>query len=150
MAAMDEHYMQQALAQAKLAEKHGEVPVGAVLVRGDEVLASAYNQPIGYCDPTAHSEILVLREAAKQLENYRLIDTTLYVTLEPCAMCIGAILHARVKRLVFGAYDQRAGAVCSVFTIPAEKRLNHRLNWQGGVLELPCAKMLQDFFRLRR
>jgi len=146
----DQHYMQLALDQARLAEQNGEVPVGAILVKDDTILASAYNQPISQNDPTAHAEIVALRVGAEVLGNYRLIDTTLYVTLEPCAMCIGAILHARVKRLVFSAFDPRAGAVTTVFQIPAEKRLNHRLEWQGGALETESAALLKAFFLKRR
>lgn len=143
-------YMQLALDQARLAEENGEVPVGAILVKNGEVLAKAYNQPIALCDPTAHAEIQALRQAAARVQNYRLVDTTLYVTLEPCAMCLGAILHSRVVRLVFGAYDLRAGAVTSVFQIPAEKRLNHRLEWTGGVAESEASHLLKAFFARRR
>lgn len=146
----DDHYMKLALAAAKLAEENGEVPVGAVLVKDNQVLATAFNQPILQHDPTAHAEILVLREAAAKLQNYRLPGATLYVTLEPCAMCVGAMLHARIKRLVFGAYDQKVGAVSSVLQLPDLKGLNHRLEWRGGVAEFEAARLLRDFFAKRR
>ena|SRR3990167_9054025 len=146
----DEYWMQQAIAQAHLAQACGEIPIGAVLVKDDACIAQSYNQPISTNDPTAHAEILVLREAAKQLQNYRLLQTTLYVTLEPCAMCVGAILHARIKRLVFGALDPRAGALQSVFQIADEPRLNHRLYWQGEILPEECGALLKSFFQQRR
>lgn len=146
----DEYYMQQALALAERAAEQGEVPVGAVLVKDDSMVAQGWNQPIGLCDPTSHAEINALRAGAKVLDNYRLLDTTLYVTLEPCVMCIGAILHARVGRLVFGASDPKAGAVSSVFQITEETRLNHRIIWHGGVLAEQCSNILKQFFRQRR
>lgn len=139
-----------ALALARRAEECNEVPVGAVLVADNEVIGEGWNQPISTNDPTAHAEIMALRAGAKARKNYRLVDTTLYVTLEPCAMCVGAILHARIQRLVFGAYDPRTGAVKSVFQLLDEKCLNHRVEWQGGVMSTECADILQTFFRQRR
>jgi tRNA(adenine34) deaminase len=146
----DELFMQRALELAQRAEQHGEVPVGAVLVKDGEIIAEGWNQPISSNDPTAHAEIVTLREAAAKLENYRLVDTTLYVTLEPCIMCMGAIIHARVKRLVFGATDPKAGAACTVYTIPADRRLNHHVEVEGGVLAGQCGNLLTEFFRQRR
>jgi tRNA(adenine34) deaminase len=150
MMQQDAKFMQQALELAKYAEKNGEVPVGAVITLNDEIIATGWNQPISGNDPTAHAEIIAMRDAAKKLGNYRLLDTTLYVTLEPCAMCMGALIHARVKRLVFGAYDPRAGAVTSVLQIPDAKELNHHIVWQGGVLAEECGELLSKFFQARR
>ncbi|MFN3234276.1 MAG: tRNA adenosine(34) deaminase TadA [Gammaproteobacteria bacterium] len=146
----DEHYMRHALNLAKQAEAVGEVPVGAVLVKDGTVIAEGYNSPIDHQDPTAHAEILALRAGAKALNNYRLIDTTLYVTLEPCAMCAGAIIHARVKRVVFGATDPKAGAFFSVFSILGTDRLNHQVECEGGVLAEESANLLRAFFQARR
>lgn len=146
----DRHWMQQAIAQAKLGTEQGEVPVGAVLVRDNELVAAGYNQPILSHDPSAHAEIVVLRAAGEALANYRLTDTTLYVTLEPCIMCCGAIVHARVKRLVFGAYDTRRGVAGSQFDGFGLPWLNHRVEVEGGVLEQECSTLLQAFFRERR
>ncbi len=143
--------MKRALVQATLAAEHEEVPVGAVLVSAEgEILAEAHNQPIRLCDPTAHAEILVLRQAAKKIKNYRLLETTLYVTLEPCPMCAGALVYARVKRLVFGAYDPKAGACGSVYNIVNDARLNHRLEVVGGVLAEEALALLKEFFERRR
>lgn len=146
----DEKWMRQALLLAQNAQTQNEVPVGAVIVHENCVIAEGWNQPIAQHDPTAHAEIVALRQAAKALKNYRLTDATLYVTLEPCAMCIGAMIHARVKRLVFGALDPRAGALASVFKIADEARLNHRIAWEGGVLAQPCSDILKAFFKARR
>jgi tRNA(adenine34) deaminase len=148
--ARDVHWMRHAQLLAHRAEAAGEVPVGAVIVRGDRVLGEGWNRPIGTHDPSAHAEIVALRAAAAVDENYRVLDTTLYVTLEPCVMCAGAIVHARVSRLVFGAWDPKAGAVSSVYDVIAAPRLNHRLAWRGGVLEDECAQLLRAFFRRRR
>lgn len=128
----------------------GEVPVGAVLVLNNECVAEAWNQPIAAHDPAAHAEMLALRQAGQKLGNYRLNDTTLYVTLEPCAMCAGAIIHARVARVVFGATDPRAGAGGSVFQILDSDKLNHRVRITSGVLETACTEILQDFFQKKR
>jgi tRNA(adenine34) deaminase len=147
---IDLKFMQRAVMLAQLAEQAGEVPIGAVLVKNNEIIAEGFNQPIATHDPTAHAEIVALRAAAKQLNNYRLIDTTLYVTLEPCAMCVGAMLHARIQRLVFAASDPRAGAVISVFELLSEPRLNHRIAWRSGVLAQECSTILKTFFQARR
>lgn len=147
---LDLPFMQQALRLAMHAQQQGEVPIGAVLVKDNAIIAEGFNQPIATHDPTAHAEIVALRAAAKQVNNYRLIHTTLYVTLEPCAMCVGALLQARIQRLVFGALDPRAGAVISVFHLLDEPRLNHRILWQGDVMAKPCAAMLKTFFKARR
>ena len=143
--------MEQALAQARLAAAGGEVPVGALLVDGKgTVLAAAGNNCVAAADPAGHAEIRVLRAAAARLGNYRLPGTTLYVTLEPCAMCAAAMVMARIDRLVFGATDPRAGGVESVYSIGIDGRLNHRFRVTGGVLAGPCGDLLRDFFRARR
>jgi tRNA(adenine34) deaminase len=148
--AADETYMKAALAEAKIAAKVGEVPVGAIVVRNDEIIGRGLNRPIQDHDPTAHAEIVALRAAAAMQQNYRLPDTTLYVTLEPCAMCIGAMLHARVSRLVFGAYDDKAGAAGSVIDLTAERRLNHAMEVNGGLMSEACGEILGRFFATRR
>ena len=142
--------MQLALAQAALAAQAGEVPVGAVVVQGGVVIATGRNAPIEGHDPTAHAEIAALRAAAKALGNYRLPDCTLYVTLEPCAMCSGAMLHARLKRVVFGAFDAKTGAAGSVINLFDQPQLNHQTVLLGGVLEGESAALLKDFFSRRR
>ena len=142
--------MRQALALARRADASGEVPVGAVLVRANQVIAEGWNAPIGNSDPTAHAEIQVLRQAGQVTGNYRLPDTTLYVTMEPCPMCAGALVHARVSRLVFGVADDRAGAAGTVFNIVQAAQQNHRLEVTGGILETECRDLLQTFFRARR
>ena len=147
---VDIYFMQRALELAKKAESLAEVPVGAVAVIDDEIIGEGFNFPIGSNDPTAHAEIMALRQAAQKLNNYRLLDVTLYVTLEPCVMCVGAMLHARIKRLVFGAFDSKTGAAKSVFNILDEKSLNHKIDVQSGVLADDCGKILSDFFRARR
>lgn len=146
----DEHYMRLAMAQAQLAEKSGEVPVGAVVVYQGEVIAQAYNQVITRNNPTAHAEILALEAAGQQLNNYRLKDCELYVTLEPCSMCAGSMVHARLSRVVFGAYDQKTGVACSVEEFFKKKFLNHQVTVQAGVLAKECGKLLSDFFSMRR
>lgn len=146
----DIHWMQYALHLAEQAESHGEVPVGAVLVQDDNLIAAGWNCPISTVDPSAHAEIVVLRRAATILNNYRLPNTTLYVTLEPCAMCAGALIQARVTRLVYGACDLRAGAVTSVFNLLQEPRLNHQVSCEGGVLAEACGLLLKNFFKKRR
>ncbi|MFV0437515.1 MAG: tRNA adenosine(34) deaminase TadA [Desulfopila sp.] len=148
--ATDEKWMRMALRAAKAAATQGEVPVGAILVQQDSLLAAAGNQPITQHDPTAHAEIRVLRSGARRCQNYRLPGTTLYVTLEPCLMCIGAIIHARVERLVYGAADPKTGAVQSLYPIGSDPRLNHSLYLTGGVLKEECGKLLRDFFQARR
>ena len=148
--ALDLTMMQIALEQARQAACMGEVPVGAVLAHGETLLAAAANRPIASNDPTAHAEILAIRQGAEKIGNYRLVDTTLYVTLEPCIMCMGAILHARIQRLVFGALDPKTGAAQSRYTIGLDGLLNHRLEISGGVLGLECSQILKDFFKVRR
>jgi tRNA(adenine34) deaminase len=151
MAHTDEHWMRQALALAQQGGAAGEVPVGAVLVQGDAVIGQGWNQPISSKDPTAHAEIVALRQAALARNNYRLPDTTLYVTLEPCTMCIGAMIHARVGRLVFGTTEPRSGAVCSHFRLlDTEGVYNHHVAWEQGVLAEECGVMLTAFFQTRR
>lgn len=146
----DDRWMRLALEQAQLAARAGEVPVGAVLVADGRIVATGFNQPISACDPTAHAEVVALRAAARALGNYRLPGTTLYVTIEPCAMCTGALVHARVQRLVFGAAEPRAGAVVSTLQLLNGERFNHRIAVQGGVLAAECAAAMQNFFRERR
>jgi tRNA(adenine34) deaminase len=150
-AATDEHWMRRALALAKEGEAHGEVPVGAVLVLDGLSIGEGFNQPISACDPTAHAEILALRQAAAHQHNYRLPGSTLYVTLEPCTMCIGALIHARVGHLVFGAAEPRAGAVCSRFhLLDVDNVYNHRITYNQGLLASASSELLTDFFRSRR
>ncbi|MDD5113725.1 MAG: tRNA adenosine(34) deaminase TadA [Methylobacter sp.] len=146
----DEAWMRYAIRLAQRAEQQGEVPVGALIVKDERCIAEGWNASIINHDPTAHAEMVALRNAGKVLENYRLIDATLYVTLEPCVMCMGAISHARIKRLVFGAFDPKRGAVCNALSLAEAGFLNHRIGWQGGVLEPDCAEILRDFFRARR
>ena len=146
----DEEFMRLALAEAEKAFQAGEVPVGAVVVRGGEVIASAHNGPVGLKDPSAHAEILALRRAAAEEGNYRLAGTTLYVTIEPCLMCAGALIHARVSRLVFGATDPKGGAVVSLYGVLQDGRLNHRVEATGGVLREACSEILSRFFREKR
>ncbi len=142
--------MEHALAAARQAASRGEVPVGALLCRGDDTLAVACNNPIGALDPTAHAEIGVIRAAARRLGNYRLGGTTLYVTLEPCLMCMGAIIHSRIERLVFGARDPKTGAAVSRYHIGGDGLLNHRVLIEEGLLAEQCGAVLTDFFALRR
>ncbi|TYT75602.1 tRNA adenosine(34) deaminase TadA [Desulfobotulus mexicanus] len=147
----DEYYMQLALDAAKKAGQIDEVPIGAVIVqKTGTVLATAWNRTISNCDPTAHAEILVLRKASECMGNYRLPDTTLYVTMEPCIMCMGAIVHARIGRLVYGAADIKWGAAGSLYDFSNDTRLNHRMDVQGGILEQPCREIVQLFFREKR
>ncbi|TSA41892.1 MAG: tRNA adenosine(34) deaminase TadA [Methylococcaceae bacterium] len=150
LSSIDTAWMQYALRLAQRAEDEGEVPIGAVLIKNEQCLAEGWNQCIDLHDPTAHAEMVALREAGRVLENYRLLDTTLYVTLEPCVMCMGALMHARIKRLVFGAYDPKRGAVCHALQLSEAPFLNHKVTWQGGVLETECAQRLKAFFQQRR
>lgn len=144
-------FMKMAIQEARKAEKMGEVPVGAVLVdSGGRVLAGAHNQPIFLSDPTAHAEILVLREAAARTQNYRLLSTVLYVTVEPCVMCMGAIIHARVSTLVFGTKDSKWGAAGSLYHFAQDNRLNHRPQVIGGICQDACRQLMRDFFRNKR
>ncbi len=146
----DIQFMQEALAEARAAAVAGEVPIGAVLVHDGQILARSGNRTIRDNDPTAHAEIVVLREAARLLANYRLADTTLYVTIEPCSMCAGAIIQARIPRLVYGADDPKGGAVRSCFEMLTHPRLNHRVEVTSGVLAADCAAVIQSFFSERR
>jgi len=150
MTTTHESFMREALAQARLGAGRGEVPVGAVLVVEGAVVARAFNQPIGRTDPTAHAEILVLREAAQAVANYRLVDATLYVTIEPCLMCVGALVHARVREVVFGAPEPKTGALVSAVRALDIPTLNHRFAVTSGVLEDECRELMQAFFRERR
>ena len=146
----DKQFMTAALVEAKTALEKGEVPVGAVLVTEGVIIASGYNSSIMLNDPTAHAEMIALRQGGKNLENYRFLNAELYVTVEPCIMCMGAMLHARIKRLVFGAYDQRVGAAGSIFDLSCDKRLNHKIEVRSGVLEQECRDIIQNFFRDKR
>lgn len=146
----DSVYMQQAISQARNAWALGEVPVGAVVVKDGKVIATGFNQPIGTHDPTAHAEIMALREAAAILGNYRLPGCELYVTLEPCAMCCGAMMHARLARVVFGAADPKTGACGSIIDLFAQEKLNHHAEVKGGVLAEECGALLKEFFAERR
>ncbi len=146
----DVDFMRLALDLARQAGAVDEVPVGAIVVRNGEVIGRGFNQPIGSHDPSAHAEIMALRDAARQAGNYRLVDCTLYVTLEPCAMCAGAIIHARIARVVFGARDPKTGACGSVVDLFGEERLNHHADVEGGVLAVECGAMLSSFFAARR
>ncbi|HSY96210.1 MAG TPA: tRNA adenosine(34) deaminase TadA [Steroidobacteraceae bacterium] len=146
----DVDFMHRALELAQRAALDAEVPVGALLVRGDEVIGEGWNRPIMSQDPTAHAEVVALRAAAQRLRNYRLERTTLYVTLEPCAMCMGAVLNARVSRVVFGAWDPKAGACGSIIDLPREPKLTHRVDVFGGVCSDESAALLRDFFESRR
>ncbi len=148
---MDIQWMKMALGQAEKAKEKAEVPVGAVLVgETGEILSAAHNQTITRSDPSAHAEMLALRDAGQKIRNYRLVNTTLYVTIEPCIMCMGAIIHARVSTLVFGAYDPKWGAAGSIYDFSNDSRLNHRLKVIPGVCEAECRRLMQDFFRERR
>ena len=149
-AELDRQFMQQAIEQAQLAALAGEVPVGAVLVREGKVIARGFNQPITHSDPSAHAEMLTLRAAAKAEDNYRLPGSTLYVTLEPCTMCAGAMLHARVERVVYGAPDPKTGAAGSVLDVFSSKQINHQTTVEGGVMGEECGQLLRSFFKDRR
>ena len=146
----DEKWMTLALEQAKKAEEHGEVPVGAVLVKDGLLVAKAHNQPISTNDPTAHAEIQLLRIAGKNLANYRLTNTSLYVTLEPCAMCFGAMIHARIERIVFGASDPKTGVCGSCINLNEEGFFNHNISITGGILKDESSELLRLFFKLKR
>lgn len=148
--AQDVFFMTRALELARMAEAAGEVPVGAVVVKNGAIVGEGWNRPISTRDPSAHAEMIAMRSAATVLDNYRLLDTTLYVTLEPCSMCAGAMVHARVKRLVFAATDPRAGAAGSVFNIVQHSALNHRVELETGLMAQECAGVLRQFFASRR
>ena len=143
-------WMKAALNEAEEAEKSGEVPVGAIVVLDDVILGRGHNSPIALSDPTAHAEIQALRAAAQRINNYRLVNATMYVTVEPCLMCMGAIIHARVKTVVFGAADLKWGAAGSLYNFTQDDRLNHRVEVLTGILEEDCRKLMQDFFRSKR
>src|SRR5271163_97842 len=144
------HFMTQAIAEARRAEAEGEVPVGAIAIADGEIAGAGHNRPIGLGDPTAHAEILALRAAASTLKTYRLTAVTLYVTLEPCVMCVGAMVNARIARLVYGARDEKAGALGSVYDIGRDGLLNHRIEVVSGIMEAECGELLREFFRSRR
>ncbi len=146
----DEKWMQLAILEANIAKDKGEVPVGSILVQNNQIISKAHNCPISKNDPTAHAEIEVLRKAGEKLNNYRLPQTTIYVTLEPCAMCLGAMIHARIERVVFGASDPKSGVCGSTINLSSESIFNHQISLSGGVLEHDCKNILQSFFKLRR
>ena len=142
--------MRKAISLAENAEQLGEVPVGALIVNEDECIGEGYNLPIKNCDPTAHAEIIAIRAASQHVQNYRLVGATLYITLEPCVMCMGAIQHARIKRIVFGALDEKRGAVCSALSLSRADYTNHCVEWTGEVLSAECSQLLTGFFKKRR
>jgi tRNA(adenine34) deaminase len=146
----DEFYMAKALQLAEQAGAIGEVPVGAILVKDGEIVGEGFNQPISGCDPTAHAEIVAMRNAAKNLNNYRLSDCDLYVTIEPCTMCVGAMVHGRIRRVLFGALEPRAGALQSQLQLMDQSHYNHSIEWQGGVLAQECGDLISSFFRRKR
>ena len=146
----DEIFMSEAIILAKQAFAQGEVPVGALVVKGNKVIGRGFNQPIYTSDPTAHAEIVALRDAAITVQNYRLSDCSLYVTIEPCAMCVGAMVHARIQRVIFGATEPRAGSLVSQLKLMDMSHFNHTFEWQGGVLETECGDLMRDFFKSRR
>lgn len=147
---VDVRMMERAIELARVAAANGEIPVGAVVYRGEEILGEAANNRERCCDPTGHAEMVALREAGSRLGSWRLADCSMAVTLEPCPMCAGALVNARLKRLVYGAFDPKAGACTSLFDIPGDRRLNHRVEMIGGVEEARCAELLKAFFRRRR
>ena len=146
----DQYWMEQALVYAKQAEQLDEIPVGAIIVKNNQLISAGYNRSITDNDPSAHAEMIAVREAGKVLNNYRLIDCTLYVTLEPCSMCAGLLVHSRIKRLVFGAADAKTGSAGSIMNLLQEPRLNHQVEITGGVLETQCAEIISSFFKRRR
>ena len=150
MSFSDEEFMRLALAQAELARAEGEVPIGAIVVLDGEIKGRGHNAVIQNSDPTAHAEIMAMRDAARTISNYRLTDATVYSTIEPCAMCAGAMVHARVARLIYGAMDEKAGAVDSHFEICSTDFLNHRISVEKGILEAECRQVIQSFFRQKR
>ncbi|MGK0304661.1 MAG: tRNA(adenine34) deaminase [Gammaproteobacteria bacterium] len=146
----DEYWMRHALSLSDNAQQQGEVPVGAVLVKDNKIIGEGWNQSISLHDPSAHAEMMAIREAGKNLENYRLVDSCLYVTLEPCSMCAGLLVHSRIHRLVFGTSDFKTGAVGSLFDLLGDPRMNHRVEVMRGVLAQQCGDKLSAFFKLRR
>ena len=147
---LDEEFMRRAFALAEQAAAVGEVPVGALVVKDGAVIGEGYNQPISSCDPTGHAEIIAMRSAAQGLSNYRLSGCDLYVTIEPCTMCVGAMVHARIDKIVFGAKEPRAGALESQLRLMDESHYNHSIDWQGGVLAEECGAIISRFFRAKR
>ena len=145
-----EFLMREALVQAKKALKKGEVPIGAVVVLGDKIIGRGYNQPITMKDPTAHAEIIALKEASNRLENYRLNEAIIYTTLEPCLMCVGALVHARIKKVIFAAQDTKSGVVVNNGGLIQSEFLNHKVSFEGGILEKQASKLLKDFFLEKR
>lgn len=143
-------FMREALRLANEARDAGEVPVGAVVVKDNQIIGRGFNQPISACDPTAHAEIVALRDAAKHINNYRLVDCDLYVTIEPCAMCAGAIVHSRVRKVYFGAMEPKAGALVSTQQFFGSPQLNHRVELEAGILETECRDVVQNFFKNKR
>ena len=143
----DEKWMRYAIIEAKKANKKNEIPVGSIIILNSKIIAKAYNQPISKNDPTAHAVIQALRKAGKKQKNYRLNNATLYATLEPCAMCLGAMIHARIKRVVFGAFDFKTGVCGSCMNLNNEKFFNHKIAIEGGVLEEQCSQLLKSFFK---
>jgi tRNA(adenine34) deaminase len=150
VSAEDIHWMQKAYLLAQKAQEEGEVPVGAVIVSAGEIIGEGWNQPISSHDPSAHAEMIAIRKAAQAQNNYRLHDATLYVTLEPCPMCAGAMVHARIRRVVFAAPDPRTGAAGSVFNLLKNEQLNHKAEIVAGVMEMECSELIRNFFRKRR
>ncbi|SFN11550.1 tRNA(adenine34) deaminase [Izhakiella capsodis] len=146
----DQHWMRYALQLAQRAWQAGEVPVGAVLIHDNNIIGEGWNRPIGEHDPTAHAEIMALRQGGKARQNYRLLNATLYVTLEPCTMCAGAMVHSRIGRLVYGASDQKTGAAGSLLDVLRHPGMNHQVEISSGILGMECAALLSDFFRMRR
>ena len=146
----DDHFMKRALELAQQAADRGEVPVGAVVVRNGEIIGQGHNQPIASHDPTAHAEIMAMRDASKNLSNYRLTGCDIYVTIEPCTMCVGAMVHARIRQIFFGALEPRAGALTSQLQLMEDGHFNHSILWEGGILADQCATVLRDFFRQKR
>src|ERR1700687_445553 len=143
-------FMAEAIAEARRAEAEGEVPIGAIVVADGQIAGARHNRPIGLNDPTAHAEILAIRAAASHLKTYRLADVSIYVTLEPCVMCVGAMVNARIARVIYGARDEKAGALGSVYDVGRDGRLNHRFEVIAGVMEPECAEIMREFFRARR
>ena len=146
----DKKWMEIAINEANLAKDMGEIPVGAVIIQNGKLISQAHNEPISKNDPSAHAEINALRIAGQKLQNYRITNSTLYVTLEPCAMCFGAIMHARINRIVYGAYDPKTGVCGSYIDLSNAYFFNHKIHIKGGVLENICSKLLKDFFKIKR
>lgn len=146
----DEYWMSEALKRADIAEQHGEIPVGAIVVKDNQIIAEGYNLSITEHDPSAHAEMIAIRQAGKRIGNYRMLDCTLYVTLEPCPMCAGLLVHSRIKRLVFGAHDEKTGSAGSIMDITRHEKLNHQIDVTSGILAQVCSEKLSAFFKKRR